>query len=66
MNCLRCRIRNLIHDFFHPITESVIKKFAIVEKKNITREEKKELLKILNEREKQKRKHRAFSKSSVF
>lgn len=49
MKCIRQKICNIIHDFFHPSDESVMEKFAIVEKLNITEEEAKELLKILEE-----------------
>lgn len=47
MKRLRQKICNIIHDFFYPPVES------IVEKQNITEEEAKELLKILEEWEKQ-------------
>lgn len=47
MKRLRKKIGNIIHNFFHLPVES------IVEKQNITEEEAKELLKILEEWEKQ-------------
>lgn len=49
MKCLRMKIYNIIHDFFHPSVESVMEKFAIVEKRNITEKEATDLLKILEE-----------------
>lgn len=49
MKCMSQKIYNIIHDFFHPSDESVMEKFAIVEKQNITEEEAEELLKILEE-----------------
>lgn len=49
MERLQHKIRNLIQDFLHPTPESVIKMFAIVEKRYLTEEEVKELLRILNE-----------------
>lgn len=42
-------IRKRIYEFFHPTPESVIERFAIVEKRGITQEEAEELLKILDE-----------------
>lgn len=52
MRCLCYKIKNLIHNFFHPTPEFIIKMFSIVEKYNITEEEAKELLKLLDEWEK--------------
>lgn len=49
MKFLCQKIRNIIHDFFHPSVESIMEKFTVVEKQNITEEEAKELLKILEE-----------------
>lgn len=49
MKCMSKKICNIIHDFFYPSDESVMEKFAIVEKLNITEEEAKELLKILED-----------------
>lgn len=42
-------IRKRIYEFFHPTLESIIERFAIVEKQGITQEEAEELLKILDE-----------------
>lgn len=45
-------IRKRIYEFFHPTPESIIERFAIVEKRGITQEEAEELLKMLDEWEK--------------
>ncbi len=42
-------IRKRIYEFFHPSVETIIERFAIVEKQGITQEEAEELLKILDE-----------------
>lgn len=42
-------IRQKAYEFFHPTPESIIERFAIVEKRGITQEEAEELLKILDE-----------------
>ncbi len=42
-------IRKRIYEFFHPSVETIIERFAIVEKRCITQEEAEELLKILDE-----------------
>lgn len=42
-------IRKRIYEFFHPSVETIIERFAIVEKRGITQEEAEELLKILDE-----------------
>lgn len=49
MKCMSQKICNVIYEFFYPSDESVMEKFAIVEKLNITEEEAEELLKILEE-----------------
>lgn len=49
MKSLRREICNIMHEFFHPSVESIMGKFAIVEKRNLTEKEAKELLKILKE-----------------
>ncbi len=49
MKCMSQKICNMIHDFFRPSEESVMEKFAIVEKQNITEEEARKFLKILYE-----------------
>ena len=53
MKCLYCviiiKIKKGIQEFFCPTMESLINKFAIVEKETITQEECDELLKILDE-----------------
>lgn len=53
MKCL-CRkitieVRKRIHEFFHPSVETIMNRFAIVEKATITQEEYEKLLKILDE-----------------
>lgn len=53
MKCMSQKICNMIHDFFRPTGESVMEKFAIVEKQNITEEEARKFLKILEEWEEQ-------------
>ena len=42
-------VRKIIHEFFHPTVESLMNRFAIVERATITQEEYEELLKILDE-----------------
>lgn len=53
MKCLYCviiiKIKKGIQEFFCPTMESLINKFAIVEKETITQEKCDELLKILDE-----------------
>lgn len=49
MKCMRQKICNVINDFFYPSAASIMEKFAIVEKRNKTEEEVKDLLKILEE-----------------
>ncbi len=46
---IKQKICNIIHDFLHLSTESIMKSFAIVEDLSITEEEAEELLKILDE-----------------
>lgn len=53
MKYMHQKICNIINDFFHPSVESLMEKFSIVEKRNITEKEAKELLKILEEWEEQ-------------
>ena len=54
---LGIKIRERIHEFFHPSIESIIKKFAIVEDTTITQEEAEELLKILEEWKEKRKEH---------
>lgn len=42
-------IRKRIYEFFHPSVETIIERFAIVEKRGITQEEAEELLKMLDD-----------------
>lgn len=49
MKFLGQKICNVVFDFFHSAVAFIMGKFVIVEKRNITEEEAKELLKILEE-----------------
>lgn len=42
-------IRKRIYEFFNPSVETILERFAIVEKQGITQEEAEELLKMLDE-----------------
>lgn len=49
MKSLRQKICSIIYDFFHSAVAFIMGKLVIAEKRNITEEEAKELLKILEE-----------------